>query len=125
SLGISGWRDDVRTAIDMSRVFDPTTRAGMAYFIHGVAIPHGVWLPDSAIVHETGQILEVASAPATTSHWTWCGPPMGSHFCIAAIRSGTGARVCLRRCETRRCTIGTHSRRCNSSTARSQEPKLI
>ena len=59
SLGISGWRGDVRRATDMSRGFDPTTLAGQTYFTNGVAIPHGVWLPDSAIVRETGETLEL------------------------------------------------------------------
>ncbi len=60
SLGMPGWRDDVRTATPMARDFDPTSEAGMAYFTNGVAIPHGVWLPDPAIVRETGEIHEVA-----------------------------------------------------------------
>ncbi len=60
SLGMSGWKGDLRKSTDMARGFDPTSQAGMTYFTNGVAIPHGVWLPGPAIVRETCEIHELA-----------------------------------------------------------------
>ena len=59
-VGDEGWKADFRAALDMARAFDPTTRAGAAYYTYGVAIPLGVWSPDATTLNVTAEVLALA-----------------------------------------------------------------
>ena len=57
SLGVAGWKEDVRGAADVAAAFDPASRAGTAYYTHGLGIAHGVYLADSQVVRQTADVL--------------------------------------------------------------------
>ncbi len=59
-LGISGWRDDFRHAVEMAKTAESVTRSGVLYYTHTMAILHGVLRPDEAIMHEMTEILSSA-----------------------------------------------------------------
>lgn len=59
-VGDEVWKADFRAALDMARAFDPTTRAGAAYYTYGVAIPLGVWSPDATTLNVTAEVLALA-----------------------------------------------------------------
>jgi adenylate cyclase len=60
-LGIAGWKDDLRKAIETSRavVGDPNLRTGVMWYTYINAIPLGFVLPDSTALHATAETLEV------------------------------------------------------------------
>ena len=51
-LGITGWKDDCKRAVEMAKTVEPVTRAGVQYYAYCVAILHGVLLPSEAMVEE-------------------------------------------------------------------------
>ncbi|HEY7051679.1 MAG TPA: adenylate/guanylate cyclase domain-containing protein [Mycobacterium sp.] len=75
-LGVSGWRDDFRAALDMVRPLDPMTRSGLAYFAYTVAIANGVTTPDATVLAYTSELLpsveqmgdNIGLSMARTSH---------------------------------------------------------
>lgn len=58
-LGDPDWKTDVDQAVRMVRAFEPSLRAIMLLFKYNL-IPLGVWLPDTASVEETTEMLEIA-----------------------------------------------------------------
>ncbi len=60
TLGIEGWKDDLRRAVTMARGFDLTSRALVTSFVHVVATSLGWLTPDASAVDESAEILRLA-----------------------------------------------------------------
>ncbi len=58
-LGDPEWRADVEQSATMVRAFDVTLRAVLLVFKYSLAL-NGTWLPDTAALHETAAVLEIA-----------------------------------------------------------------
>jgi adenylate cyclase len=57
-LGISGWHDDVRDAIETAQAIDPAlARIGVVWIAYVFTLSNGVLLPDATVVRETAEIL--------------------------------------------------------------------
>jgi adenylate cyclase len=62
-LGITGWRDDFRQAVEMVKGSEAVTRGGVLYYTYTMSILHGVLRPDEAILRDMTETL--ASAEQT------------------------------------------------------------
>ncbi|OBG28348.1 adenylate/guanylate cyclase domain-containing protein [Mycobacterium sp. 852002-51057_SCH5723018] len=56
-LGLSGWREDLRHGLGMSRSADPMSHAMVVTVVYGTAIPMGVLTPDDSAVRELEDAL--------------------------------------------------------------------
>jgi adenylate cyclase len=59
-LGITGWRDDFRQAVEMVKTAESVTRSGVLYYTHTMAFLHGVLRPSETIIREMTGILPMA-----------------------------------------------------------------
>lgn len=56
-LGLGGWKEDLSTAMDSARAFDPLTQEAVAYYAYVLAVLYGALLPDATILRDTADIL--------------------------------------------------------------------
>jgi adenylate cyclase len=59
-LGIPGWKDDIRQAIDMARSFQELTSIGIVWFANILTIPNGLLSPDTTVQRDTAEALTTA-----------------------------------------------------------------
>jgi adenylate cyclase len=59
-LGITGWRDDIRQAIALSRGMDATTLSGTVWYTYLFAIPYGVLISDDVVLRDSADALAAA-----------------------------------------------------------------
>ncbi len=60
SMGMTGWRDDLDTAISLTNATnDPMARATMVWWVFGCATSFGVLLPDETTLRVTAETLSV------------------------------------------------------------------
>jgi adenylate cyclase len=59
-LGIGGWKDDFRRAVDMARPFEAVVRTGAMFHADIVATINGLILPDETTLRETAETLALA-----------------------------------------------------------------
>jgi class 3 adenylate cyclase len=64
SVGLPGWRDDLRNGIAMARNADPLTYAGAVTYAYGVGIPCGILRPDEVAMREIEDALHIAERAA-------------------------------------------------------------
>lgn len=64
SMGIAGWKEDLRRAAAEARPFDPLTRQAVNFYSYALPIPYGILLPDNAILDKTAEILAMAEQSA-------------------------------------------------------------
>ena len=57
SVGIAGWKDDLRQAVATVGVLDALTIAAVTWFTYATAIPYGVLLPDARALRDTANTL--------------------------------------------------------------------
>ena len=60
SLGLPGWRDDLRHGLDMARSADALAYATAVTYVYGAGIPGGVLRPDDSAVREIEDALRIA-----------------------------------------------------------------
>ncbi len=59
-LGIPGWRDDIRQAVDMVHSFYAMTFAGVVWFAYILTIPNGLLVADATADRETAEASAMA-----------------------------------------------------------------
>jgi adenylate cyclase len=60
SLGIEGWKEDLRRATDTAREFASVTLTGVMWYAYMFAVPYGVSLPDADDLRNTAEALSSA-----------------------------------------------------------------
>jgi adenylate cyclase len=60
SLGIPGWKDDIRQAVSIAHAFDAPMLAGVVFYVYVTAIPYGILRSDATAVRETAEALAIA-----------------------------------------------------------------
>jgi hypothetical protein len=64
SLGLPGWRDDLRHGLAMARSTDPLSYAVVAAWVYVPGIPNGVLRPDDSTMREIEDALRIAERSA-------------------------------------------------------------
>jgi class 3 adenylate cyclase len=60
SLGLPGWREDLRHGLPMARRADPASYAGVVSYVYLLGIPFGVLRPDDHALRELEEALRIA-----------------------------------------------------------------
>ena len=60
SLGIAGWKEDLRQAAAMASAFDPTMHAAGLMIVYATPVIHGAVLPDVDALRQTAEALAIA-----------------------------------------------------------------
>jgi class 3 adenylate cyclase len=60
SLGLPGWREDLRHGLPMARRADPASYAGVVGYVYLLGIPFGVLRPDDHALREIEEALRIA-----------------------------------------------------------------
>ena len=64
SLGIAGWRADLRRAADMATGAELITRTAAVYYAYAVPMLNGALLPDDFVIRESAEVLAAAEQVA-------------------------------------------------------------
>lgn len=71
SLGLRGWRDDLRVALVMARRAGGMTQAAVATYGYGVALLNGVLVADSVVLEHTAEALRAAERSGNDVSLAW------------------------------------------------------